>query len=146
MTGPLEFVEAAHKQAEEIAQAATPGPWRHDPAKHWRKTGTAWFEEAVFAGPAGKDAVCVAGTGETGDPHSVADATHIALQDPAAVLRRIAAERKLLADLRGEPHGSDCWALVRSGRPCDCGRDDRVNLRVRLLAEGWGWEDGAGDG
>lgn len=82
---------------EGLAKKATAGPWRHDPRKHWRKPGTAWFEEAVFAGPAGKDAVCVAGTGESDDPQSIYDAAFIAQHDPEAMLARITAERALLA-------------------------------------------------
>ena len=84
-------------ERERLAKKATPGPWRHDPRKHWRKPGTAWFEEAVFAGPAGKDATCVAGTGESDDPQSIYDAAFIAANDPATVLARIAADRQILA-------------------------------------------------
>ncbi|MCX5239805.1 DUF6221 family protein [Streptomyces prunicolor] len=81
--------------------------------------------------------------------------------DPAAVLRRIAANRKLLDDLLGEKHQvveGDCWYTCaaaaeerdggetcddsRLGKPCDCGRDARVARRVLLLAEGWGWSEG----
>lgn len=85
-------------------------------------------------------------------------AHHIALQDPAVVLRRCAADRALLDDLTAERHhvnDGDCWYTCaaatehrdggetcddeRRGGPCDCGRDTRVQRRVRLLAEGWGW-------
>lgn len=82
---------------------------------------------------------------------------HIALHGPDAVLRRIRADRALLADLDGEWHTvcSDPFytcasaTVEREGernpstRPsdgCDCGRDERVERRVRLIAEGWGWE------
>jgi hypothetical protein len=85
-------------EEERLAKKATPGPWRHDPRKHWRKPGTAWFEEAVFAGPAGKDAECIAGTGESDDPQSIYDAAFIAALDPASVLARIAADRAILAE------------------------------------------------
>jgi hypothetical protein len=81
---------------EARARAATPGPWRHNPDKHWRKPGTSWFEEAVFAGAPGADATCVAGTGETDDPQSMADADHIARHDPARVLADVAAKRAIL--------------------------------------------------
>ena len=83
---------------------------------------------------------------------------HMARHDPAAVLRRIAAERTLIADLLAERHlvvDGDCWYTCRAateerdggencndderGKPCDCGRDARVNRRIRLIAEGWGW-------
>lgn len=88
---------------ERIVRAATAGPWRHSPDKHHHIVGTPQFEEAVFAGSAGVDAVCVAGTGETDDQQSMRDAAHIAEWDPARVLREIAGKRELLArfnDLR----------------------------------------------
>jgi hypothetical protein len=90
------FLRARFDEEERTARSATPGPWRHDPQKHWRKPGTSWFEEAVFAGPAGEEAVCVAGTGETDDPQSMADAAHIARHDPARVLAEIEIDRELL--------------------------------------------------
>lgn len=70
--------------------------------------------------------------------------------DPASVLRRIASDRKLLADFLSEPHASVrpggsteiyCAADSGQGDPCECGRDARVQRRVRLLAEGWGWTE-----
>src|SRR5687767_7508448 len=66
----IAFLRARLDEDEQAARAATPGPWRHNPNKHWRKPGTSWFEEAVFAGPPGEDATCIAGTGETDDPQS----------------------------------------------------------------------------
>lgn len=85
---------------------------------------------------------------------------HIVRNGPAAVLRRIAADRKLLDDLLAERHHvneGDCWYTCaaateeadggetcddkRRGKPCDCGRDMRVARRVRLLAEAWGWTE-----
>ncbi len=92
------FITARLDEDEQTARAATPGPWRHNPDKHWRKPGTAWFEEAVFAGPAGADATCVAGTGESDDRQSMADADHIARHGPARVLREVETLRAILAD------------------------------------------------
>lgn len=90
------FLRARLDQDAAVAQAATPGPWRHDEAKHWRKPGTSWFEEAVFAGPSGEEATCVAGTGETDDQQSMRDAAHIARHDPARVLADVEAKRELV--------------------------------------------------
>jgi hypothetical protein len=78
---------------------------------------------------------------------------------PHAVLRRVSAERALLADLLAEQHTRNiddgwysCGALTdpevegccidetRRGT-CDCGTDARVERHVRLLAEGWGWTE-----
>ena len=99
----VEFLTARLAEDEQDAVAATVGPWRHSPDKHWRKPGTTWFEEAVFAGPAGDGATCVAGTGETDDPQSMADARHIARHDPARVLREVEAKRRIL-DFHSGPH------------------------------------------
>lgn len=66
----------------ERAEAATPGPWRYNPDKHFREQGTCRFSEAVFTGPAGKTATAVALTGETDDPQGMADAAHIAAWHP----------------------------------------------------------------
>ena len=90
------FLRARLDEDEQTARAATPGPWRHSPDKHWRKPGTSWFEEAVFAGPAGSGATCIAGTGETDDQQSMADAAHIARHDPARVLAEVDAMRRTL--------------------------------------------------
>ena len=84
----------------------------------------------------------------------------MARNDPASVLRRVKADRAILADLLAERHlvvDGDCWFTCtaatedrdggaccdddRRGGPCDCGRDARVERRVRLLAESWGWEE-----
>ncbi|MET9073859.1 DUF6221 family protein [Streptomyces sp. NPDC004232] len=79
----------------------------------------------------------------------------MAANDPAAVLRRIAADRQLLDDLIAEQHNVvedpayTCPAATTErdgGRnyhpgPCNCARDERVHRRVRLLAEGYGWTE-----
>lgn len=89
---------------------------------------------------------------------------HIAATSPADTLRRIAADRELLTDLLGERHEvveGDCWYTcsaatdehdggktcddTRLGKPCDCGRDARVERRVRLIAESWGWAGGGAE-
>jgi hypothetical protein len=92
----LAFLRARFDDDERPARAATAGPWRHNPDKHWRKPGTSWFEEAVFSGAPGENAVCVAGTGETDDPQSMADAAFIAHHDPARVLAEVEAKRRLV--------------------------------------------------
>jgi hypothetical protein len=95
-----------------------------------------------------------------GSYEGMAMAEHVVRHDPAAVLRRIAADRKMLDDLLVEGHLSSeddtwyaCASLVdadgdpvcpddtRAPGPCDCGRDARVQRRVRLLAEGYGWTE-----
>lgn len=93
----ITWLRAQLDDEERVARTATTGPWRYGPDKHWRKPGTVWFEEAVFAGSAGADATCVAGTGETDDPQSMADAEHIARWDPARVLADVEAKRRHIA-------------------------------------------------
>lgn len=83
---------------------------------------------------------------------------HIARQSPAAVLRRIAKGRELLDDILTEQHTVVCDPfytceaateerdgganpMTQGRRPCDCGLDARVERRVRLLAECWGWTE-----
>lgn len=72
--------------------------------------------------------------------------------DPARVLREVDSRRQLLADVLAEKHVvvEDCWYTcpaateergggqtcneAESGKPCNCGRDARVERRLRLLA------------
>ncbi|MCM1972297.1 DUF6221 family protein [Streptomyces sp. G1] len=103
----VQWLRAQLDEDERIARAATPGPWRYDPGKHHHIVGTPLFEEAVFAGPPGSDATCVAGTGETDDRQSMADAAHIARHDPARVLREVDAKRQLLTELEAAESAMD---------------------------------------
>lgn len=140
-TDPLAWVRAEMDAAEEVALGAkgqTLGRWKEDD------------------GPA-EDIDLYAASGKL----TMGQARHIARHDPAAVLRRIKAERELLDDLLAERHEvveGDCWYTcaaateehdggetcddTRRGKPCDCGRDARVERRIRLIAEGWGWTEG----
>jgi hypothetical protein len=103
------FLRDRLAEDERIARAATPGPWRYNPDKHWRRPGTSWVEEAVFAGPSGAGATCVAGTGETDDPPSMTDATHIARHDPARVLAEVEAKRRAIDACMETLAGEDAW-------------------------------------
>ena len=151
ITEVLTFLREVHSHVEQVAQAATPGPWRHDPTKHWCKINTAWFEESVFAGPTGKEAICVAGTGETDDPHSMADATHIAPHDPVSVLRRITAERKILAayqKVRAEYEAEGPTWHQESERGIAriaLARTEALEEALRAFAEAWGWKEFSDD-
>ena len=82
MSDLVAFLNARLDEDEAAARAASPGPWRYNSRKHHREPGTARFSEAVFAGPPGEDALCVTTTGESDDPQSMLDATHIARHDP----------------------------------------------------------------
>jgi hypothetical protein len=132
-------------RAEALAQAATPGPWfahTHDWNDH---------EFAADIGtsptPGPDQAANVVGHGwESGGVVEQHDADFIAANSPDAVLRRVQAERAVLAlhepveseyaDGDGVERSSvDCAACDNGGSswtyPC---------RTVLLLAEAWGWE------
>lgn len=142
-----ETMDAAWRDAEE----ATPGPWavrglgRHDQAAIVQETGT----RSPWGMPVGPSFVDFQGS------HASADARHVARHSPAAVLRRIAADRKMLAlhttphtvvELAVEPVGElfcgecDGQCTHKGEAECTlCGQDGCTT--VRLLAEGWGWTE-----
>lgn len=148
------WLRATMDAAWRDAEAATPGPWHVTDYVAGSDYG---FDAGIGTAPGEVDVV---GHGyEGGGCERVQDARHIVRHDPASVLRRIAADRKLLADLLAECHrvneedpwytcpaateerdGGECMDEDRKG-PCDCGRDARVQRRVRLLVEGYGWKD-----
>jgi hypothetical protein len=116
------------------------------------------LDAAVSRADRWHDVECDVHTTSLGDAVVLQCATLCDCGGPAAVLRRIAADRKLLDDLLAEKHHVciDSWytcpaateerdggtyAETTGGGSCDCGRDERVQRRVRLLAEGWGWEE-----
>lgn len=113
------------------ARTATPGPWRYDEGKHHHIVGTPLFEEAVFAGPPGADANCVAGTGETDDQQSMRDAAFIAAHDPARVLREIDALRQVLAEYeQAARYAKTYWGQANASQS----RAQALGKVVRLLA------------
>lgn len=85
----IEQLRAALDRAEKLARAATPGPWQVDNEK---------YPEAI-CGPDQSSAVIAGGRwGETSSPFdSGDDALFIAQWHPAAVLRLVERDRKLLA-------------------------------------------------
>ncbi|MGZ4621477.1 MAG: DUF6221 family protein [Blastococcus sp.] len=91
---------------ERVAREATAGPWRYNPRKEWHtdlamlaraRAGRLTFdgEEFVGAGPE-DETTCVAATGPSDEPQSMADAAHIARWDPARVLAECAAKRRIV--------------------------------------------------
>jgi hypothetical protein len=139
VTDPLEFLRAAHAEAEARAEAATAGPWTafeyvdHD----------CGFEATIGTGPGVHDRTSVVGHGyEGGGVERMVDAVHIAANDPAAVLRRITAERKLIglyeaarAEYPADLHAYD-WESD-TGKA----RTGALEETVMALAEGWGWTE-----
>ncbi|WP_327066804.1 DUF6221 family protein [Kitasatospora sp. NBC_01302] len=153
------FLRQAHARAEELARAALDqlgallnGADREEIGEWYVATRPATGTYVRAQDQHGRETdVCPTYGGSFAD--------HIALHDPVSVLRRVAAERELLADLQADEHlmvddgwyscaaatddrfGNVCADEGRAGGPCDCGRDARVERRVRLLAQGWGWEE-----
>ena len=101
-TSPAGELRAAAKLLRDRANSATSGPWRYNPVKHFRYPGTSTFEESVFTGPAGKDALSVARTGPSDDPQSMADADYIASMHPVVAL----AVADLLDEVAADSHPS----------------------------------------
>lgn len=136
MTGPLEFVEAAHKQAEKIAQAAAeehPSPWT---AVDVDLSPLDQADAAHLNDGRGKTMVM-------SDYTMLEPLRHAALHDPAAVLRRIAAERKVCD--RHQPF--ETLAIVEApnivGKVTLCAHDRRSwpCPDITDLAEAWGWQE-----
>lgn len=84
-------------------------------------------------------------------PATEAAERHIRAWTPAAVLRRIAAERKTLAEHADDGHG-DCVRCAGPGRPVEVNGTVITEREavphpcatVRNIAEGWGWTGEAG--
>jgi hypothetical protein len=98
------------------------------------------------------DIECDAHTTTLIDAAVIQGATLCDCGGPASVLRRCAVDRRLLTDLLAEKHTvcDDSWyhCVAADGtgdrdctQPCDCGRDERVERRMRLLAEAYGYDE-----
>lgn len=89
MTDLVSWLSSQLDHDEQVARAASPGPWTTGAANH------------SIVGPDGPlprlagHVVCSVGAYDRGVP-SAADAEHIALHDPARVLRQVAAHRRLI--------------------------------------------------
>ena len=127
MTGPVEFLEAAHKRAEKFVGLLPDGPWE------WR--GHNGPEGVYMALENRRDEVPVIRS------HAQAGSSWLAwhpafdefLPEPEAVLCRVAAERKILAECK-DLLAVDGWEF-----------DDAPNLAdttICNLAEGWGRKGG----
>ena len=112
----------------------------------------------VAAGAA--EASCWLLAEQSNDAAYTAFRAHIARNDPARILRRVAATRSLIAAILAEHHdwnaadefyscsqakdlyeggepGSACADPDRAGQPCDCGRDQRVERLLGIIASEW---------
>jgi hypothetical protein len=136
------WLREALDAAQRGAEAATQGPW-HVTEYNWQTD----FDAGIGTSPGEVDIV---GHGyEGGGVERVEDARHIVRHDPAAMLRRIASDRKIL---EAHPHATRVINPV-SGTPsagfgCETCHDwdgvpeGRGNCATILaLAEGWGWTE-----
>ncbi|MEU4296400.1 DUF6221 family protein [Kitasatospora aureofaciens] len=128
MNDLVNWLRAELDRVEQIAQATTV----HQPYDEWDAVGVdrdddsarSCWEVALIARPARRS------------PSARSLMEHIAQWDPAAVLRRIAADRQILD--QHQPVWADacttCGTAEEYPVPWPC-------QTVRLLAEGYGWED-----
>jgi len=89
-------------KVEAVALAATPGPWTAKPFVYG-KPEDGYGSPGNFEIHAGRTEVVAHQPYEGGGIHHGPDAQHIALHDPAAVLRRCTADRKILARHQLDP-------------------------------------------
>jgi hypothetical protein len=120
MSDPLAHLTAALDAAQRDAEAAA---WCAE-AQAWSVFhGTKHYEHPWVVMDGLDDGVAVV-QAESSDSEGVA--AHMARHDPAAVLRRIAADRKTLDEIaRGVEYEAEPLA----------------DIVIRNLAEGWGWTE-----
>jgi hypothetical protein len=128
-------------RVEELAWAATPGPWEVRPPSD---RGDGW--ELCGRGPGHNESRWVVGAESGGGVYDEADARFVVATDPVSVLRRVAADRQILAEHQPLDEGG-LGALrcsVCAVQPCGDHYLYRVPWPCRtvlLLAEGYGWAE-----
>lgn len=133
MTDPLAFLSATLDAAQKTAEAA-----RGDKDGAWRPDDFPYPGSGRIVDSNGDVVVY-----DEGSPNED-QAAHIVANDPAAVLRRIAADRQLI-ELHAEsdfPYNPDdgpgdySWTAR-----CDGCYEDAPCTTLRVIAEGWGWTE-----
>lgn len=120
---------------ERLALAAQPGPWISG-SSDGRLVDRVVYGQSVW--PGNLEMTCTTYAGEYGLPN----AAHIARNDPARVLARVARDRRMLELLLAEEHRSlpgmlGCAKARFAPSACDCGRDERVAALLAVLAESY---------
>ncbi len=135
MTAPgedvLAWMEHAITEREQVAQAAA--ALQDDPENGW-----GIVDDSSYAVPSKQRAI----SPHIGFTHEPESAEHIVLNNPAKVLRRCAADRKLLKLHAGNMHS--CPATDETDYLDEWthfGYEDLCPV-VRGLAEGYGWTEG----
>lgn len=147
MTDLHDWITQQIDKAKAVARDAGGAPW------HWEhdyggmcNDQTCPYGELVADYPEGPITVMDVHGYDIHEPWS--GAAHIALHDPAAVLRRCAADRKILAEHAAQPDGSgfpDSQQCQTCSQPGGDGYQYLVPYpcpTVRDLAEGYGLEEG----
>lgn len=127
MTDLVEWLETAISKWEAAAKAASPGPWRRD------------YHAAFMHGVITADGHSLAG-GALIESRNV---NHIALNDPAVVLRRCVADRKILQEHSAEPGWTTTCSTcsARSDDPYSWTHADFPCPTLLALAEGYGYQE-----
>ncbi|GHJ34254.1 hypothetical protein TPA0910_86870 [Streptomyces hygroscopicus subsp. sporocinereus] len=123
----LAWTEHAITAREEAANAAPRSPW------------SVLVDDDALIAP---DGIPVVEAFALSGQQTRAILNHVALHDPASVLRRCAADRKILHLHGGRGHS--CSAIDADGDLDEHARfyDHEVCDTVRALAEGYGWTEG----
>lgn len=146
MTDPLTYLTAALDAAQRDAEAAGGDAWSlgHIVIRDMvdgKATEVDRVPDGVVVGADGRGVVAAEHLGRA--------AAHVLRNDPASVLRRIAADRKILAE--HAPGDNESGVYDSECRTCwgpDSARGECVQAKpypcttVRNMAEGWGWTEG----
>ncbi|MFE2407062.1 DUF6221 family protein [Kitasatospora sp. NPDC059408] len=129
MSALVTWLRAELDRVEQIARTAAiaNGPtWTHNPEDRWLVEG--------------KDRPVIY---DEGSPTNE-QARHIALWDPQTVLRRVAADRQILDEHQVDVRDRPSFVLNTGTVSCcsTCWGETWPCRTVRLLAEGYGWEEG----
>lgn len=125
------FLTAALARAEETAKVATAGPWWVEDTSPRR-----WGDERDAEVASAKGRLAVLPYDKSGG----LNAEHVALHDPAAVMRRVAADRQILAEHARVAWGVFCLRCAEDGGP-ERGPAAYPCRTVLLLAQAWGWTE-----
>lgn len=151
---PLAYLHSAHAAAEKAAEAAAQVCGCHPPVPKWEFGDETTKGRILIVGDPHPRLHRKMGRRWNGSYEGMFTAQHIVANDPAAVLRRIAADRKQLELHAAVPdHGR--FSERGCDATCDGVHDEPPVCRscrnytgdpieapcdtVEILAEGWGW-------
>ncbi|MFE6474648.1 DUF6221 family protein [Streptomyces rochei] len=126
----LAWLETAISEREEVAEAAA--ALQDDPENGW-----AIVDDSSYAQPSNQRHIAP----HIGLTHEPQSAQHIVLNDPVSVLRRCAADRKLIYEVRrtAENAENNPWDRLNGYGPYA----DAMLAALKVVAEGYGWTEDA---